>query len=272
MLKKLLKYDLRAMLKYWWIAALSSFIMSIIAGGCVNLLLSEYELPIAITILSVLFIVVDVIGLSGFVILSSILVYVRFYKNFFTDEGYLTFTLPVKRASLLNSKLISGTFVMILTTVAAIFNLCVTFAIAFWRDFFNSEMLEVIAFEIEEAQKALGGYLIIYAIEIIALFVVALLTSVLFISICITFASVITKKARVIAAIGIYYVVNATVNGITQLVYMIGLDYVVGRLPENNINGSIAVIGFGVILLFALIASLLYTLEYWMLDRKLNLA
>ena len=62
------------------------------------------------------------------------------------------------------------------------------------------------------------------------------------------------------------------VNGITQLVYMIGLDYVVMRLPENNINGPVAVIGFGVILLFALIASLLYTLEYWMLDRKLNLA
>ena len=272
MLKRLLKYDLRAMLKYWWIAAISSFVMSIIAGGCVNMLISEYEEPVALTILSVLFIIVDIIGLSAFTLISAILIYVRFYKNFFTDEGYLTFTLPVKRTALLNSKLISGTFVMLLTTVVAIINVCITVAIGFWQELFVPEALEGMAYAIEEAQKALGVYLIIYAVEIIALFVTALLCSVLFISICITFASIITKKARVITAIGIYYAVNAMVNSITQLVYMIGLDYVVMRLPENNINGPVAVIGFGVILLFALIASLLYTLEYWMLDRKLNLA
>lgn len=41
-------------------------------------------------------------------IITLIFILMRYYKNFFTDEGYLTFTLPVTPHELLWTKLISG--------------------------------------------------------------------------------------------------------------------------------------------------------------------
>ena len=40
---------------------------------------------------------------------TAIIIAVRFYKNTYSDEGYLTHTLPVKRGTLLLAKVIAGT-------------------------------------------------------------------------------------------------------------------------------------------------------------------
>ena len=54
MLKKLLKYDFQSVFKYWWIAALVSFVLSIGGGICIKLLGSEKILPEAIYIISLI--------------------------------------------------------------------------------------------------------------------------------------------------------------------------------------------------------------------------
>ena len=107
MLKKLLKYDLKSVFKYWWIAAIASLGLSAAGGFCISVMMAEKDVPALIAVLIVLTLLFSIIGIVAFSILSYILLYVRFYKNFFTDEGYLTFTLPVKRSQLLNSKLIT---------------------------------------------------------------------------------------------------------------------------------------------------------------------
>lgn len=48
---------------------------------------------------------ISVIAIVAFAVIVLFILMSRFYKNFFTDEGYLTFTLPVKTSSLLFSKL-----------------------------------------------------------------------------------------------------------------------------------------------------------------------
>ena len=53
----------------------------------------------------------------------------RFYSNFFSDEGYLTFTLPVKTWELITSKLVAAlliAFVGMLLTFATVFFLFIT--------------------------------------------------------------------------------------------------------------------------------------------------
>ena len=109
MLKKLLKYDLRAVFRLWWVMAISSLGLAVIGGICLHTLIGVGvdERSTIITIVAALGMLATVIGLSAFLVVTVILIYVRFYKNFFTDEGYLTFTLPVKRSQLLNSKLIT---------------------------------------------------------------------------------------------------------------------------------------------------------------------
>ncbi len=276
MLKKLLKYDLRAIFKYWWILAISSVGLSLVGGMCLYALtnLIDAEPNVIMIMIAVLGIVATVIGLSAFLIVTEILIFVRFYKNFFTDEGYLTFTLPVKRSQLLNSKLIVTVAASLATILVLIVDVIMIFAIG-TPDFFNSEFWSAIGWFFGETAQAMGAYAIIYIIEIALITVFISLSSILLLYICITLASIIVKKAKVIAAIGIYYGAYTAVSFAAQLIYIFGLMFIGGTfasIPETAMMGAVALI---LLVLLAFVAALcvaLYLLEYYLLDKKLNLA
>ena len=186
MLKKLLKYDLRAIFRYWWILAISSIGLSFVGGLCLRTIITSAENdPNAIIMLvAMLGMIAAVVGLSAFFIVTEILIFVRFYKNFFTDEGYLTFTLPVKRSQLLNSKLITTMAATLATIVAVAADVLILLAIGV-PDFFQKAIWHEIGRFFQEAMQSMGGYLCIYAIEILLLALCLTLSSILFIYICI---------------------------------------------------------------------------------------
>ena len=49
-----------------------------------------------------------ILALIAYVFFSQILIMYRYYTNLFTDEGYLTFTLPAKTSSILTAKVINA--------------------------------------------------------------------------------------------------------------------------------------------------------------------
>ena len=277
MLKKLLKYDFMSVFKYWWIAALSSLVLSLGGGWCITVLDSEKELPTAINIIAVLILILVIISYVAFILLSEILVYVRFYKNFFTDEGYLTFTLPVKRSQLLNSKLILSVVTLLSTILICILNVFVMLSIGFSEYIFSKPFWKEFGELWKMLTEELSWYLGVYTIEGIILLLLSFVFSALFLFCCITFASIITKKAKVLCAIAIYYVANGFFSFVFQIFYMFGLQSMMtwlSKLPDTGGGEKpvIALILLGLILFFALINVLMYTLQYWMMDRKLNLS
>ena len=274
MLKKLLKYDFRAVFKYWWIAALSSLLLSIGGGSCLSILLSERELPTAVNVMSVLALILVIFSYAAFSILTVILVFTRFYKNFFSDEGYLTFTLPVKRSQLLNSKLIMSATTMCTTALVCIFNVLVLLCIGFADEVFTTSFWNQVSYFFKMVGETLGFYCVIYVLEILILLILLTVFSNLFLFACITFASIITKKAKVLAAIGIYYVANGIFSFAFQIFYLFGMTSLaswLSRLPAESGYGIISLILLGIIFFVGLFCALLYTLQYWMIDRKLNL-
>lgn len=274
MLKKLLRYDFKSVFRYWWIAALSSLVLSIGGGSCLSILLSERELPTAVNVISVLALILVIFSYAAFSILTVILVFTRFYKNFFSDEGYLTFTLPVKRSSLLNSKLIMSTTTMVATMLVCILNVLVLLCIGFADEISKPYFWDQLSYLLKTVIDSLGFYCIIYVLEILILVVLLTVFSNLFLFCCITLASIITKKAKVITAIGIYYGANSVFSFFTQIFYMFGvasLSNWLTRLPAYSGRPIAALILLGVISFIAIFCSLLYTLQYWMIDRKLNL-
>lgn len=274
MLGKLLKYDFRSMFKYWWIAAISSLALSLLGGICIAAASSEKELPAIVSVMCSMILILIIFGFVAFSILSMIFIFARFYKNFFTDEGYLTFTLPVKNNQLLNSKLISSTVTLCLTGVVLILNIVVMFLIGFADSIFTKEFWDEISIIFKEIINTLGIYSAVYVLEILILLVLSTIFSILFMFCCITFASIITKKAKVITAIGIYYGANSILSFMVQIFFLFGIDSISNwmiKLPENKEMAVIALIMLGIILFIALFCGLLYTLQYWMLDRKLNL-
>jgi hypothetical protein len=92
--------------------------------------------------------------------------------------------------------------------------------------------------------------------------------------VCITVASVISKKAKVITAIGIYYGANGALTFVLQLFLIFGISALITWVEKINessilIFGGLA--GFISLLLFATFCCILYAIQYWLLDRKLNL-
>lgn len=275
MLKKLLKYDFRFVFKYWWIAAATTLALSVVGSGCINIFRSSRELPGVIYAMAVLAMIIIVLSFAVFATLAIVMIFARFYKNFFTDEGYLTFTLPVKRSELLNSKLILSTATMLITGIMIMVNTLVMFVLGFADKVFTKEFFDELFQIIREIFEQIGFYTVVYILEAIVLLILSTLFSNLFLYCCITLGSIITKKAKVITSIGIYYAANMMFTGAVQIFSMFGLTNLFNRfslLPRNSIEPMVALLLLGMILFFAVLCALLYTLQYWMLDRKLNLS
>ncbi|MGN1166446.1 MAG: hypothetical protein ACI4S2_08500 [Lachnospiraceae bacterium] len=120
MLGKLIKYDMKYLNRF--LILLHSFLM--ISLVLIRVFLTsrielqtdqeQTEFLFAITF-TLCFLIIMAISMGTLLIIA-----VRFYKNIFTDEGYLTHTLPVKSSQHLISKTVSG-------SIWAFLNLCLTY-------------------------------------------------------------------------------------------------------------------------------------------------
>ena len=181
MLKKLMSYDFKSIFKLWGIAALSTVALSLIGGSISTFftanMFTEKEIPTPILIVAVIILVMVLLGFVAFAIFSEILVYFRFYKNLYTDEGYLTFTLPAKRQSILNSKVFLGFATISLTTIVLSINSFIMFVIAFGKYAFTKEALKELAELIKEfIEYEYSYFAIIYIIEALILLALAFIT------------------------------------------------------------------------------------------------
>ena len=130
MFKKCLKYDLRAVWKVWWILAVSVTGLCIVGSLGLRFFIQNVSMgeepvstPIMIgSIFAMLLFIASIIALIAFVVVTFILVYYRYYKNLFTDEGYLTFTLPVRRQTLYLSKTLNALIWEVASVVVVVLN------------------------------------------------------------------------------------------------------------------------------------------------------
>ncbi len=275
MLRKLLKYDFASVFKLWWIAALSSFGLSLLAGGCINVLNVGRNLPTVVDTSAAILLVLSVIGIVAFVLVSLVLVYVRFYKNLYTDEGYLTFTLPVKISEILNSKIILSLVTLAVSGFITCFDIFTMFAIGLPDQIFDINNYEFLIEAFGELVKHTGWYLPVYIIEGIVLGILGVLFTQLLLFACITFASLITKKSRVITAIAIYYGVNCVLSFVVQMLTMFCIPVVferLGLLEESMLKWVLIIVLLCAIVFCFMCCVMLYVLQYWMMDKKLNLA
>ncbi|MBE6648539.1 MAG: hypothetical protein E7614_03345 [Ruminococcaceae bacterium] len=272
MLKKLLKYDLRYMFKLWWIGAVTVIGLAIIGGFCINNIMHPESYNTFFVVFSGIFLIPTVLGISAFSMYPLIVSFIRMYKNFFSDEGYLTFTLPVKLTTLINSKLISTVILNIssyFVVLLSIFLMIIGASNNFLED------IGEISYFFKDIFEYCGIYSLFYIVEIIAILILATVFSILFTFCCITFGCIITKKAKVIASIGIYYAVNSVVSFLSQIFITFvspGIVACINDFPEGNTKLSVLLFGLVAITFIAIFCGLLYLLQYYMLERKLNLA
>ena len=141
MLGKLLKYDMRSVGRFWWIAMLTmigaSFSAALSLRFYLEMMMSEmywassnnFWIALGMTVSYIIFLI-SVIAIGVCIMFVAVLIYVRYYKHLFTDEGYLTFTLPVSRKQIFFSKLVNAGFWMILSEAVLLVCGLIIFVIA----------------------------------------------------------------------------------------------------------------------------------------------
>ena len=280
MFLKLLKYDVKSVWRIWWIMAASVFGMSLLGGVSLRLIITlmEEEKLVLLILLSGLLLIGCFMAILASTIITELLIYVRFYKNFFTDEGYLTFTLPVSRKDLLLAKtanaILWNTAQLVLILTSVFFVLLIGVPSYVGKEFFYDFHMVISSIPFE-----FGAWSFLYIIEVLIVIFFAEVFHVSLIHFCITMGAMLAKKAKILAAIGIYYAVNAVISFGSQILSMVlamimssELYSVLAEAPQAMQSGMVAVILLIIGVVAAMLACVMYFITRNKLERNLNLA
>lgn len=212
---------------------------------------------------------VSVAAAFGF---SFVLGIIRFYRNLFTCEGYLSFTLPVTARQHISVKVITAVSMNILTVVVVLLSGCIVAA---------GEMLKEIIiaarYILNNLYDLVGGHMITVGLEFILLILIASFSSVM---LYYTFISIgqLFKKNRILAAVGVYfayYVLTQIVSTVITIAISIlgetgALDQM-GIWITEHLATAIHLGMWGMIVLTALFAAVEFFVIKRIITRKLNL-
>lgn len=141
MLRKLLKYDLK-----WIYKSLIVFYILAIVFALFGRIFSEIENSFIFFIMGKIFNGATIAMIVNIIINSLIRIWVRFIRNIYKDESYLTHTLPLKKQTIFLSKILSGIITMF--TSALVIFACI--AICYYSEAnlqFLKQSLELVAIQ-----------------------------------------------------------------------------------------------------------------------------
>lgn len=214
-----------------------------------------------------------VISCATLLVLAFVVGIVRFYKNMYTSEGYLTFTLPVTNSQHIFVKLISAFAGEICCFFTVFIALCIAIPgetlVSMFKDF--AETIRDIGAHIGTAH--LTGYII----EIVAMLLVAPLFAMLLSYACITVGQ-LAKKNRIITAVGVYFIYYVATQVISTVFIMSitilgeagaldGMAEWIVYHPLESIH-----IGFSIgFVFFAALSAIFWLITQKLMTKKLNL-
>lgn len=289
MLKKCLKYDLRAVHRIWWILAVTMVAASAVVAICIralaqnmwNMTEESSGLEVLITLFGGAGAMLGFIAMVACLSVSVILVYWRTYTHFYTDEGYLTFTLPVKRSTLYLSKVITAAIVELSTGLLFVLGIALILLVAPPTEdgaLLNPIVYTGLADLLGEAWKLVGGWMILWIVAALPIPLLACLFTSGMTMLCITVGAVIAKKHKLLAAIGIYYGVTTVLSFVGQLIMtflsggmvgIFGFAFDAGMTPAGLTVTAVLV---AVSAITACIGVTLHFITVHLVEHRLNLA
>lgn len=277
MLGKLIKYEWKAMWKILLLINAFTVFVTILGVCAMQLMASDSTLNSDFTaIIAVLLFMLyyaTIIGVS-----FAIIIYtgVRFYKNIYTDEGYLMHTLPVTKNQLIISKLIVHSLCVALTGLLVFCSVVVLFLPLFALiledpsislSYIWSEMRIVLFEELDVSILLLTGTIVFYFVVLIISTISSILSMYGAISIGQTF-----QKHKVMGSIlcyvGIYSLLQ-TLN--TMLMMPIMISNQLGNNDNFNFITYMNQILFVTLISTLITGVVFYFITHYMMSKKLNL-
>ena len=157
MLGKLLKYDLKWIYKVLIVFYILSIIFSVVGR-----VLSEVESSFIFNIIGQICIGTAIAMMVNILINNLIRVWVRFLRNIYKDESYLTHTLPVNKSIIYLSKVLSAIITMV--TSAIIIGICLAIC------YYSESNIECIKQSVEFMASTYSSSVVSFLVTILSLF------------------------------------------------------------------------------------------------------
>lgn len=213
------------------------------------------------------------VSCAALLILSTVIIIVRFYKNMYSAEGYLTLSLPITNTQHIFVKL----FVAMVCQAVCLLTIIVAGAIALLSedlvDFFNY----FIVFTDEFFTLLGAANSIAFILESILLTILCAASNILLYYACITVGQT-AKKNRILKAVGayfIYYVVTQVIATVfTIIVTVLGMSHPIDGILEwiaNNATATMHIYFCGVIVLYGAMSAAFWLVTQTIMSKKLNL-
>ncbi len=265
MVKKLFKYEF-----IYYFRTLGLFLPVIPILGIMVRIFRSFKLGEIVTLLTVGSSgLLCYLGAMALIVTTTILGIVRFYKNMYSAEGYLTFTLPVTCTQHILVKLITLVIFELLAFVSigigALIALSGEPLVAFFG--FMRELFAPI--------PAIHGTF--YAIELVLLIAVGIFSTPLLYYTCITIGQT-AKKNRILLAVGVYFAYYTIMQVLTTIgMVVLSVSTSLGLLDgllvwiESNAHILLHFVFTGITVFSAAICVLYYFVTHRIMSRKLNL-
>ena len=157
MLKKLLKYDLKWCYKALTIFYILSIIFAILTRVFINI-----DGRILFTIIGKIMQGITITLLINILINNILRIWARVIKNFYSDEAYLTHTLPIKKETLFLSKVLTTIITVLTSTIVIIISLLICY---YSKE--NIEILKNILNQINISNITIISTILIFYLEIL---------------------------------------------------------------------------------------------------------
>jgi hypothetical protein len=269
MVKKLFKHEFLAALRLWLPMQIILLAVALF-GRIVQFFETDttaYDIVFGSSV------VIYVLALITSVMLTLIFGIVRFYRNLFTHEGYLSFTLPVTATQHILVKTLVASASMIGTVLVA----ALSFVVISLGEVF-AEVMKAAAYLIKQFAEEFGaGNTVAYVIEGIVLIALYIIMMYLLYYGCISLGQTF-KKNRVVGAVGVYFIYYTIFQVFGTLVILLAtrlseygffraIANFIDACPEISVHLILALLIFWV----ALNAAVYFLVSKVVIRNKLNL-
>lgn len=261
MVRKLLKYDLSSLLRTIIPINMVLIVMALFVK-ILNIINIDHE------IYETLVISVDIIYyLLAFVccMLNGLVIVVRFYKNLFTSEGYMTFALPVKTTHHIASKYIAS---LIVTLITGSVVLLTDFFIHF-KHSISYLFIDTLIYNINEYPSDAFAQILS-----LVLLIVFIMQAYLIVFACISLGQSMPGN-RIAVSIGLFfaYLLGTFIIKIAVFITLYftssGYDFI--TIEYNNIFNMISLLLILYIIFKIAMGIVYYAINYYIIEKRLNL-
>ena len=276
MLMKLWKYDMKFSYRIMVFIYIIAIALSVFLSGTV-LLSQKIEYVSIFSVISLLPYMFSLlaVSLSGMLILA-----IRVYKNLYTDEGYLTFTLPVTTAQLIWSKVLLYAFWQVASIFVFILSIALPLVTVAYLQGVGGDIAGIIELAVDylgfmartvwglDAQK-----IVIFVAVIVVSYVLLLISTP--VSIIFSFSiGQLANRYRLLITFIVYYAYNIVMNTVISIIeslFFVGNNLLV---PETSLGfdmTSLISVSAISLVIDIVITILIFIISHNIMSKKLNL-